>query len=83
MNPATLQQVIDFSYIAAVVGFILAIKWLSSPVTARRGVVIGEIAAAIAVVGTLLDPQVTQYKWIIIALIIGITALALWQWHLS
>jgi len=71
MNPAALQQLIDFSYIAAVVGFILALKWLNSPVTAMRGVLIGEIASAVAVLATLFDPQVTHYKWIIIALIIG------------
>jgi proton-translocating NAD(P)+ transhydrogenase subunit beta len=71
MNPVSLQQLIDFSYIAAVIGFILALKWLSSPVSAMRGVLIGEIASAVAVVATLFDPQVTHYKWIIIALIIG------------
>jgi H+-translocating NAD(P) transhydrogenase subunit beta len=71
MNPASLQQLIDFSYIAAVIGFILALKWLSSPVTAMRGVLIGEIASGVAVVATLFDPQVTHYKWIIVALIIG------------
>jgi H+-translocating NAD(P) transhydrogenase subunit beta len=71
MNPASLQQLIDFSYIAAVIGFILALKWLSSPVTAMRGVLIGEIASGVAVVATLFDPQVTHYKWVIIALIIG------------
>jgi len=71
MNPASLQQLIDFSYIAAVIGFILALKWLNSPVSAMRGVLIGEIASAVAVVATLFDPQVTHYKWIIVALIIG------------
>ena len=71
MSPADLQQIIDFTYIAAAIGFILAIKWLGSPVTAKRGVVIGEIASAIAVIATLYDPQVTQLKWIIITLIIG------------
>jgi len=71
MNPASLQQLIDFSYIAAVIGFILALKWLNSPASAQRGVVIAEIASAVAVVATLFDPQVTHYKWIIVALIIG------------
>ncbi|PYT80894.1 MAG: NAD synthetase [Acidobacteria bacterium] len=66
-----MQQLIDFSYIAAVVGFILALKWLSSPVSAMRGVLIGEIASGVAVLATLFDPQVTHYKWIIITLIIG------------
>jgi NAD(P) transhydrogenase subunit beta len=71
MSAADLQQLIDFTYIAAAIGFILAIKWLGSPVTAKRGVVIGEIASAIAVIATLYDPQVSQLKWIIITLIIG------------
>jgi NAD(P) transhydrogenase subunit beta len=71
MTPGDVQQLIDFSYIAAAIGFILALKWLSSPVSAMRGVLIGEIASGVAVVATLFDPQVTQYKWILIALIIG------------
>ncbi len=71
MNPIPIQHLIDTSYIVAVIGFILALKWLSSPASAMRGVLIGEIAATIAVFATLFDPQVTHYKWILIALIIG------------
>ncbi len=71
MSQAQILQLIDASYIVAVVLFILAIKWLSSPASARRGVLVGEIAAALAVGATLFDPQVVQYKWIIITLIIG------------
>src|SRR5438477_4508640 len=71
MTAIATQQVIDFSYIAAVIGFILALKWLSSPVSAMRGVLIGEIDSWVAVLATLFDPQVTRYKWIIITLIIG------------
>ena len=40
-------------YILAAAGFILAIKWMSSPATARRGVIVGEIGMLLAVVGTL------------------------------
>ena len=71
MSQAQILQLIDGSYIVAVVLFILAIKWLSSPASARRGVLVGEIAAALAVGATLFDPQVVQFKWIIITLIIG------------
>jgi NAD(P) transhydrogenase subunit beta len=71
MTALATQQLIDLSYIAAVIGFILALKWLSSPVSALRGVLIGEIASGLAVLATLFDPQVTHYKWIIISLIIG------------
>ncbi len=71
MNAAAIQQYLDFAYIAAVVLFILALKWLSSPVSARRGVLAGEIAAGLAVIATLYNPELVAYKWIVIALIIG------------
>ena len=66
-----LQQYLDFAYIAAVVLFILALKWLSSPASARWGVLAGEIGAALAVAATLFNPDLVQYKWIVITLIIG------------
>lgn len=71
MNAVALQQYLDFAYIVAVVLFILSLKWLSSPRTARWGVLAGEIGAAIAVTATLFNPELVAYKWIIIALIIG------------
>ncbi|MFY9690999.1 MAG: NAD(P)(+) transhydrogenase (Re/Si-specific) subunit beta, partial [Candidatus Acidiferrales bacterium] len=71
MTSLALQQLLDFAFIAAVALFILALRWLSSPVTARRGVLAGEIGAALAVGATLLNPELVQYKWIVIALIVG------------
>ncbi|MFZ0784920.1 MAG: NAD(P)(+) transhydrogenase (Re/Si-specific) subunit beta, partial [Candidatus Acidiferrales bacterium] len=71
MTSLALQQLLDFAFIAAVALFILALRWLSSPVTARRGVLVGEIGAALAVGATLLNPELAQYKWIVIALIVG------------
>ena len=71
MTQVAIRQLIDFAYIAAAVLFILSLKWLSSPATARHGVLAGEIAAALAVVATLCNPELVQYKWIVVALIIG------------
>ena len=70
MTPELTQQLLEAAYIAATVLFILAIKWLSSPASAKRGVLAGEIAAALAVGATLCTPDLT-YKWVIITLIIG------------
>jgi len=50
---------------------ILSLKWLSSPATARHGVIAGEIGAALAVTATLFNPALVQYKWIAVALIVG------------
>ena len=36
------SSILAFFYMAATAGFILALKWMSSPATARRGVVAGE-----------------------------------------
>jgi H+-translocating NAD(P) transhydrogenase subunit beta len=71
MNAADLQQYLDFAYIAAIVLFIFSLKLLSSPVSARWGVLAGEIGAALAVVVTLCNPEVSEYKWVLVGLIIG------------
>jgi NAD(P) transhydrogenase subunit beta len=55
------------SYIFAALCVVLSIKWLSSPVTARRGVRFGEIGMLFAVIGTLLRHEVVSYQWIAIA----------------
>ena len=62
---------VQLSYISAAALFILALKWLNSPATARRGVFAGEAGMLLAVVGTLLRPEVQSYEWIVFALILG------------
>ncbi len=59
------------AYIIAALAIILSIKWLSSPVTARRGVLAGQIGMLLAVVGTLLRHEVVNYQWILISFFIG------------
>ncbi len=71
MIPLGTSQLIDFAYIVAIALFILALKWLSSPATARRGVLSGEIGVGLAIVTTFFNPGLVQYKWIILALAIG------------
>jgi len=58
-------------YMLAAMGFILAIKWMGSPATARRGVIVGEIGMLLAVVGTLLRFEVVSYGWIALAFALG------------
>ncbi len=67
MNP----HLLTLSYIVAAGLFILSLKWLNSPVTARRGVVAGEVGMLLAVVGTLLRHEVVTYEWILTALFLG------------
>jgi H+-translocating NAD(P) transhydrogenase subunit beta len=71
MTALATQELIDFAYIAAIALFILALRWLSSPATARHGVLAGEIGAALAVITTFFNPTLVQYRWIVIALVVG------------
>jgi proton-translocating NAD(P)+ transhydrogenase subunit beta len=66
-----MNNILALLYILAAAGFILAIKWMSSPATARRGVVVGEVGMLLAVVGTLLRHEVVNYEWILIAFFVG------------
>src|SRR5712692_6148947 len=44
---------------------------MSSPSTARHGVIAGEIGMALAIGGTLLHHDIVDYRWIAIALVAG------------
>ncbi len=65
------QYVIEIIYLIASALFILSLKWMSSPATARHGILAGEIGMVLAIAGTLLRHGIVDYKWIIIALVLG------------
>jgi H+-translocating NAD(P) transhydrogenase subunit beta len=62
---------IQATYLAAAVAFVLSLKWLSHPTTARRGVLVGEIGMALAIVGTLVHHEVISYQWILLGFVVG------------
>jgi H+-translocating NAD(P) transhydrogenase subunit beta len=61
----------ELTYLVAAALFILALYWMNSPQTARRGVLAGVVAMVLAVVGAALDPHVVNWGWIAVALILG------------
>ncbi len=71
LDPTTVQLLTDIAYIIAIACFILSLKWLSTPATARRGVLVGEIGAALAVVTTFFNPELVHFQWVLIALFAG------------
>ncbi|MBZ5684475.1 MAG: NAD(P)(+) transhydrogenase (Re/Si-specific) subunit beta [Acidobacteriia bacterium] len=73
MNPefAGSQYLIEVIYLVASALFILSLKWMSSPATARHGILAGEIGMVLAIGGTLLRHGIVDWKWIIIALVLG------------
>ncbi|HXZ13533.1 MAG TPA: NAD(P)(+) transhydrogenase (Re/Si-specific) subunit beta [Candidatus Sulfotelmatobacter sp.] len=65
------EHVIQITYLAAAALFILSLKWLSSPTTARRGVWAGELGMLLAVCGTLLHHGIVDFRGIAIGLVLG------------
>src|SRR3982074_3579076 len=68
--PST-EIIIEITYLVATALFILSLKWMSSPTTARHGVWAGELGMLLAVAGTLLNRGIVDYKWVVIALVLG------------
>ncbi len=66
---------VELLYLVAAVCFILALKGLSSPRSARRGNLIGAAGAVIALVATFLAEDLDNLGWILLAMAVG-TALA-------
>src|SRR6202023_3860092 len=62
--------IIEITYLIATALFILSLKWMSAPTTARHGVWAGELGMVLAIAGTLLHRGM-DYKWIAIALVLG------------
>ena len=65
------QYLIEILYLIASALFILSLKWMSSPASARHGVWAGEIGMVLAIAGTLLHRGIVDYKLIVIGLVLG------------
>ena len=62
----------DICYLLAAPLFILALRWMSQPETARRSVPAAVSGMLLAVTGTLLTPEIVTYKWIAVAAAAGL-----------
>ena len=71
------DMLLSAAYLAAAILFVLGLKALNSPPTARRGIFLAEIGMLLAVVGTLLHSEIIQYQWILVGLVVGSTIGAL------
>ena len=65
------EDLTGLAYLIAAICFILALRGLSSPVTARRGNMTGIAGMIIAVATTLANPEVLSYSWIAAGILIG------------
>ncbi|MBF0563026.1 MAG: NAD(P)(+) transhydrogenase (Re/Si-specific) subunit beta [Alphaproteobacteria bacterium] len=67
----TAASATTLAYLIASVCFIMALRGLSSPETARNGNMFGIAGMVLAVITTLMSPVVSSYVWIVIAIVIG------------
>jgi NAD(P) transhydrogenase subunit beta len=65
------QLLLEIIYLVASALFILSLKWMSGPATARRGLFAGEVGMLLAVAGTLLHHDILSYTWIAVGLVLG------------
>lgn len=70
--------VINFTYVVAAALFVLGLKLLSHPETAKRGNFLSACGMLIAVLVTLLDQHIISYQYILLGFIIG-GALGAWK----
>ncbi|MGP8075297.1 MAG: NAD(P)(+) transhydrogenase (Re/Si-specific) subunit beta [Thermoplasmata archaeon] len=75
---AYVSDAINAIYVVAVLVFILGLKAMSSPVTARRGILYAGVAMLIAVAVTFFSPGLSNFLLIIAGVAIG--GLAGWYW---
>jgi NAD(P) transhydrogenase subunit beta len=62
---------VEVLYLISSLLFVLGIRGLTHPETARRGVLLAELGMLFAVAGTVAHPDIKSYVWIIIAGAIG------------
>ncbi len=72
---------IELSYLLASIFFILGLKGLSHPETAKRGMHLAEFGMLMAIIGTLMHHEIVTYTWILAGLAVGsVVGLAMGVW---
>ena len=65
------QSVIELLYLLSGILFIMGLRGMSHPETARRGMFYAEFGMLIAIIGTLMQREIIRYDWIIGGLAAG------------
>jgi NAD(P) transhydrogenase subunit beta len=67
----TFEILVQFVYLIASILFILSLKWMSHPSTARRAIWAAELAIVLSIIAMMLGQDIHNYRWIVIGLVIG------------
>jgi NAD(P) transhydrogenase subunit beta len=75
------RTLLQLFYLLSAILFILGLRGLSHPRTARRGMFLAELGMLLAIIGTLFHHEILSYRWIVGGLVLGTVIgapLALW-----
>lgn len=67
----TRDHLINLAYLVAIILFIVGLKKLTNPTTARRGNQIAGVGMLIAVIATLFLKEIVSYEWIVLGAVLG------------
>ncbi len=70
----SIDNIINLAYIVSSILFAFGLKFLGSPVTARRGNLLSASGMLLAVVVTLLSKEIISFQWILLGIVIGSSA---------
>jgi NAD(P) transhydrogenase subunit beta len=65
------DTIVALAYLLAASLFILGLKRLSSPRTARHGNLLGALGMLVAIITTLLNREIVSFTWIIVGIVLG------------
>jgi len=68
----TVTHLVQLLYLLSTGLFIFALHWMNDPRTARRGVIAGVAAMAVAIVGTLMFPGLVNWQWLAVGAVLGV-----------
>src|SRR5712671_482509 len=75
------RTALQLFYLLSAILFVLGLRGLSHPRTARRGMFLAELGMLLAIIGTLLNHEIVSYRWIAAGLVLGTAIgvpLAMW-----
>ncbi len=67
----TLATFIELTYLASAVLFVVGLKQLQSPATARRGNALAATAMLLAILATIIDTEILTWTWIVVGVALG------------
>ncbi len=68
------DTLIQAAYLLAAFLFLLALRALGKPVTARRGMQLAAVGMAVGIVATLFNARILSYEWIAVGAVVGALA---------